>query len=65
MTPEEEKSLRLSDLQRGGGRKGVKCPKCDSVLSDVVRTWRVSGAMRRARRCVHCGAEWDTTETGT
>ena len=57
----EDKPLRLSEIQRDKG-KGVKCPKCGSVLSDVVRTWRVNGATRRARVCVHCGTRWDTRE---
>jgi transcriptional regulator NrdR family protein len=43
--------------------RGLKCPRCHCPMSDVVRTTKVLGKVRRRRVCGWCGAAYFTVET--
>jgi transcriptional repressor NrdR len=38
------------------------CPDCGNTNSEVVETRRISGSVRRRRRCVTCQRRWTTYE---
>jgi len=41
----------------------VRCPRCESPLSSVYRTMKVTKSkIRRYRRCHHCQHSFSTTE---
>lgn len=41
---------------------GPNCPRCNSALSEVVRTKKLNQMIRRVRRCVHCGKQFPSKE---
>ena len=51
---EDKKPIKLSALQYGS-KTGLACPKCGCRDFRTVKTWRIIGAVRRARVCRHCG----------
>lgn len=42
--------------------KGIRCPRCKSTKTEVIRTSRKDGTITRRRRCRQCAKQFDSIE---